>query len=174
MKAYISSRSNINVSELLEQLREDVRTIEFDTKEFAYSVFISKEIQDFIVEANIRLLEKGIRPDLSPIDKTPIDNQKSKFYERKTIYNRTEGKDGYKQSQAFFVDLYKTGLFYKSLKVRGGSSELLEFSTDPKSVELQAIWGDILGISNEDVNELLQILRPKIINFVKKKLKLRK
>ena len=175
MKAYISAKNNINVIEVLQQLAEDINTLPQDVEDFAYKIFYSKDIQTFIVEANRKLLEQGLRPDLTPIEKIPEGNQKSNFYERLTQYNREKGKSGYKEgTQSEFVDLYKTGFFYKSLTVRSGSNELLEFSTDPKSEELEKVWGNVLGISSEDLNKLIMKLRPQIVKFVKDKLKLQK
>lgn len=164
MRAYISKGTN--VLEVLEELRDNIRALPQDIEGFARKIFNSQEVKKFIVEANIRLLEKGLRPDLTPISKQPEGNQNSKFYERYTIYNRD--KEGL---QTQFVDLYKTGFFYESLKVKSGSKELIEISTDPKAEELERVWGDILGISSEDLVLLIEMLRPKIIEFVRKKLK---
>lgn len=172
MRAFISS--SLNVQEILEQLRDDLNLIEDDTKDFASKVFNSTQVKEFIVAANLRLLEQGLRPDLTPISKIPEGNQKSEFYERYTIYNRTEGEMGYEAgSQSQFIDLHKTGFFYESLKVKSGTNELYEISNDPKSPQLQKIWGEILGISGEDLLELMEIIRPKLIKFVKERLRLK-
>lgn len=173
MKAYISSKYNVDVREVLEQLRDDIKNLPTDIEVYARKVFFSPEIRQFIIEANQANLEKGLRPDDTYISKTPVDNQKSEFYERFTEYNRREGKSGYKQSQTQFVDLYKTGFFYKSLEVKQGSNELLEISTDPKAQKLEAVWGDILGISADDLNKLIMLIRPYLVKFVKDKLTLR-
>ena len=168
MRAYIST-GGIKVQEILEVLRDDLRTLPEDLKSFSYNILTSKEVQSFILERNKALLEKGLRPDLTPIEKTPEADQKSNFYERRTIYERGE-----KGLQTGFVDLHDTGFFYSSLTVKASSEELLEFSTDPKAVELERVWGNILGISSEDINDLIFLIRPKIIKFVTDKLKFRK
>jgi hypothetical protein len=168
------SGGNLNVIEILEQLREDLNLLPEQTKEYAKKIFYSNEVRTFIVEANLRLLQQGLRPDLTPIEKIPKGRQTSKFYERWTIYNRSHGEMGYEESQTQFVDLYKTGFFYKSIKVKAGSEDLIETSDDPKAAELERIWGQILGISSEDLNELIAMIRPKLVTFVKSKLKIKR
>lgn len=169
MKAFISAKNQINVSELLEELRDTIKTLPEDIKAYSYKIFTDKDIQNFIVEKNKQLLEQGLRPDLTPIEKEPEGKQTSNLYERQSIYERSE-----LGLQTKFVDLYRTGFFYESLEVKAGSEELLEFSTDPKSPELERVWGDILGISSEDILELIYLLRPKIITFVNNRLKLKR
>lgn len=154
------------VLNVLEELKENLSTLEHDTREYARQIFYSKEIQEFIVERNTDLLFEGRRPDLTQIEKTPEGNQKSSFYERQSIYERKQlGLD------VDFVNLKRTGFFYKSIKVRSGSEELLEFSDDPKAAELERIWGNILGISEQDLFDLRYKIIPKIITFVNNKLK---
>lgn len=173
MKAFITSNYNVDVRDVLAQLRDDIKNLPADIEVYARKVFFSPEIREFIISANIANLEKGLRPDDTYISKTPVDNQKSEFYERFTEYNRREGKNGYKQSQTQFVDLYKTGFFYRSLQVKQGSNELLEISTDPKAQKLEAVWGAILGISAEDLDKLIMLIRPYLIKFAKERLTLR-
>lgn len=169
MKAFISAKENVNVIEILNHLKESFIDMPAALREYSNVIFNSKDIQNFIVEANIRLLEEGRRPDLTQIEKIPEGDQKSSFYERLTIYNRSEeGK------QTAFVDLHDTGFFYRSLKVKAGSQELLEFSTDPKAQELERVWGNILGISQQDLYRLQNIITPKIIEFINDKLKFKK
>ncbi len=159
LKATISA-GGIDVRDMLNQIQEDLNNLPVDIESFARKIFMSKEIQEFIIERNLALLEQGKRPDLTDIEKTPEGGQTSNFYERRTIYERS--KEGL---QTKFVDLHKTGFFYESLKVRAGSNELLEFSSDPKAPELERIWGEILGISSEDLDELILKLRNAINKF---------
>lgn len=166
MKAYISAKNNISATDLLEVIREDLAALPEEIMAYKRQLFMSKEVQDFILECNRRLLSQGLRPDLTPISKIPEGNQSSKYYERYTIYNRSN-----KGLQTQVVDLEETGFFYKSITVKAGSDELIEFSTDPKSPELERVWGDILGISNDDLYELVKIIKPKIVKFVRDKLK---
>ena len=157
-----------SVLNVLEELKENLDTLETATRDYARQVFYSKEIQDFIVQANVRLLNEGRRPDLSEIEKEPIDNQKSNLYERYTIYKRS--KEG---MQTAFVDLKKTGFFYQSLEVRAGTDSLYEFSTDPIAPYLERTWGKILGLSDTDLFELRSRIIPKIVTFVNNKLKVK-
>ena len=113
-------------------------------------------------------MSEGFRPDLTQIEKEPIDNQKSNLYERYSIYERSQlGK------QTSFVDLNKTGFFYSSIKVRAGADSLYEFSTDPIAPYLERTWGQILGLSDTDLFELRSRIIPKIVTFVNNKLKVK-
>jgi hypothetical protein len=75
------------------------------------------------------------------------------------------------------VDLYDTGDFYESIIAKAGVEDLVEFDANPIKIEedgdrinLYNRWGkDIIGLNEEDLQELIEKVKDKLIIEIRKK-----
>lgn len=120
-----------------------------------------REVLKTMVQEN---LEQGIRPDGSLISKTPVAGQISEFYERYTIYlKKLAGKydpDGR-------VTLKDKGGFYAGIEIKTGSDTLYIGDSDSKTEILESTWGKVLGISEEQEQIFIDMLKEELIIFTK-------
>jgi len=156
--------SGIGVGDILGELVEKFSTYNQALNDYSKVLMNSEKVRKFIILANRKNMALGLRPDGSEIEKTPVLKQKSRKYEHYTIdRKREEGKE------YNFVDLYDTGTFYNTLKVVAGSDNFYVKSDEKlKSDAIASIWGDVLGISQDDLQELIEVLRPDFIKFTRR------
>jgi hypothetical protein len=143
----------------LVQLDEIARLIE-TTEEDAYRYFagkIKKEWKDVLIAMNIDNMELGIRPDLSQITKTPVGKQQNDRYERYTVYLKSKRGD-LQVSEDSPVTLEDTGEFRMNIDIVVGSNQIIFIDRDPKSEKIEATWGKVLGITDEQIREFSEII----------------
>lgn len=140
------------LSELLETTQED-----------AYRFFrgkINTDWKHILIEMNLANLNVGIRPDGSVIEKTPVGNQKMTRYERYTVYLKQ--KRGLPVDFDSPVNLKDTGEFRAAIDIQVGLNEIYFINKDWKSEILESIWGQVIGITEEQLFQFTDIILPEI------------
>ena len=152
----------------LQRLDELAALIETNNKD-AYRYFagkIDKEWKRILIQMNIDNLELGIRQDGSDIEKTPVGNQQSTRYERYTVYLKSKRGD-LSVSEDSPVTLHETGTFYDYMDIKVGLNEIYFINLDPKGEKLKSIWGQVLGISIDQLEEFILIVIDDFKKWVK-------
>lgn len=158
--------NNINIRgsgvSVLSELRIKLSGYDEAILEYCRKIMNSTKFKEWLVQKNKENLGEGFRPDGSEITKTPTGKQKSTGYEAYTKYlKEREGKI------ASHVTLYDTGAFYAGIKAVSGSDTIYIISTDSKEAELVAIWGEVLGISDDNRKEFIEMLYPELVKFTR-------
>ena len=133
--------------------------------EAAIESFIAELMQqpdftDWLIYFNRAQMQEGKRPDDTDITKTPKGHQVSDKYEPLTKW--IKDKQGKQYSK---VTLRDTGDFYINEKVKIADQAITFYDTDPKTDELLATWGSVLGISNENLEKFITIIKPDFYTF---------
>lgn len=115
-----------------------------------------------LLEYNEENLKAGIRPDGSDIQKIPIGTQQSTLYERYTRYVKEK-----RGLPADYVTLYDTGSFYSALGILVGSDTIYFVDSDPKTLDIQTVWGEVLGITQYQLFEFIESIQPQLEAFTK-------
>lgn len=160
-------KSNLNGLVQLSDIADKLSTFNQDVMSFARNYLSQKSIKDILIAYNIENLNLGLRQDLTSIEKVPVGNQKSTRYERYTVYLKQKRGD-----ISDIVTLKDKGGVYAGIDVGIGYSELIFFDTDPISSEIEPIWGQFLGISNEQIDEFVELIRPDFEKWVYNRFKL--
>lgn len=128
---------------------------------FGEMLLNSQDVADWLIKANRDNLRAGIRPDGSDITKTPRNGEKSSKYEWSTrLRKEAQGMDGSK------VTLYDEGEFYAGLYAIATETSIELDSDDSKRDLLVAKWGNVFGITNEQLIEFVELIYPRFIDFV--------
>lgn len=135
-----------------------------EVKDFSYKIRTSQKYKDILIGYNIENLKAGKRPDGSDIEKIPTGRQKSSGYERQTVRRKQ-----LKGQEYDHVTLYDTGSFYSALKAVSGSDAIYLTNTDSKAELLRSIWGDVVGITDEQIEEFFSILYEDYLEIENKK-----
>lgn len=146
---------------MLSQLRIGIEGFDRAIKSFGTSLMRRKDVREWLIEANKANLQKGLRPDNTYIEKVPKGKQKNERYEWKTILKKAANGQPYD-----IVTLYDEGAFYAGLSVRANAGVLEIYDTDEKTQQLLAQWGDVLGISQQQLEEFFEWIYPKFVDFV--------
>jgi hypothetical protein len=152
--------------ESLSRLADFLKKSESEVRAFANELINREGYRNILVAYNIENLQKGIRSDGSEIEKTPKGNQKSTKYERYTKYIKR--KRGLESEN---VTLKNTGRFHGSIDVGVGYKDLIFVSRDPKADILESVWGNVLGITEEQAFEFADLITPEIEKFLQKRIK---
>ncbi len=147
---------------VLDEIAAKFKGYEGALDDFSKKILNSQKYKQILRDFNIENLQAGIRPDGSEIQKTPVGNQKSSGYERRT--KEDKAKKGLPYDH---VNLYNFGELYARLKVVSGSDSLLFYNDDPKYPQLVAIWGEFLGITEDQVKQFMEILYEDFNQFSK-------
>jgi hypothetical protein len=137
----------------------------FINLEEAFNEFVSRLMQepdfaDWLIYFNRVQMQEGKRPDNSDIEKSPKGHQTSNKYEPLTKW--LKDKKGRKWDRVTLLD---EGDFYSSEKIKIAGEQIEFFATDPKTPDLIRTWGDVLGISDENLEKFIEIIRPEFISF---------
>jgi hypothetical protein len=151
--------------ESLSKIAEFVKKSESEVRAFAEEIINREGYRNFLVAYNIENLDKGIRADGSDIAKNPKGKQTSNKYERYTQYLKR--KRGLESEN---VTLKDTGQFHGSIDVKIGYNDLIFLSRDPKADILEAIWGNVLGMTEEQAFEFADLIAPEIEKFLQKRI----
>ena len=128
---------------------------------FGESLLQNTKFTDWLVAFNLDDMYEGKRPDGTPIEKTPLPWQQDNRYEQSTIAEKKVKGQVYDR-----VTLKDTGAFYEGVKVNVvGSQQLRIEDTDPKTDSLIATWGLVLGVSPENLEQFIEIIRPEFVRF---------
>ncbi len=128
---------------------------------FGESLLKNPSFIDWLIAFNQDDMMRGLRPDGTEIEKSPAPWQYSTRYEAQTIQAKKVKGQVYDR-----VTLEDTGAFYKGEKVNvTGSKQLRMEDTDPKTDELIAVWGNVLGVSDENLTQFIEIIRPEFFTF---------
>jgi len=144
----------------LSELAEKLGSFDREVRIFAEYILNQEGYKNILIAYNIENLEKGIRPDSSEIEKNPVGNQKSTKYERYTEYLKRK-----RGMTSDVVTLKNTGQFHGSIDVLVGYDSLTFLSRDKKSEILEGIWGKLLGITEEQLFEFTELIRPEFERF---------
>lgn len=144
----------------LQDLATKLNAFEYEVRKFAEIKLNQPSYRNLLEAFNIENLEQGIRPDGTQIEKTPVKNQQSNKYERYTEYLKQ--KRGQNPNT---VNLRDTGSFHNSIVVRIGFDAIYFISRDPKSETLENIWGLILGITEQQLFEFIDLITPEFQKF---------
>lgn len=135
--------------------------IESAFEAFGESLLQNTKFTDWLIAFNQDDMMRGKRPDGTDIEKTPLPWQYSTRYEPQTVQSKKVKGQVYNR-----VTLEDTGAFYKGEKVNvTGSKQLRIEDTDSKTNELIAIWGNVLGVSQENLEQFIEIIRPEFFIF---------
>lgn len=138
-------------------------TINLDSKKILFKIYSETEVQDFIIDLNRieQLFKKGVDIEgnifgtYSPLTETLSQGRSFGF----------GGDSGSKTKRAgdpiFLLD---DGDFYRSFKIRlkNNGSFTISAVTDKDDFDLLD-YGDIIGLSNNSINELIKEILPFII-----------
>ena len=143
----------------------DAAISKLDKLEEALNEFIDHLMQqpdfiDWLIYFNRAQMQEGKRPDNSDITKTPKEHQVSDKYEPLTKW--IKAKEGRQYDK---VTLRDTGDFYINEKVKIADNSIIFYDTDPKTDELLATWGSVLGISDENLEKFIVIIKPEFYTF---------
>lgn len=128
---------------------------------FAENLLSNQQFTDWLVAFNLDDMYEGIRPDGTKIEKTPLPWQHSNRYEASTIAEKKVKGQVYNR-----VTLKDTGEFYDSVTANvTGSQQICIQSNDPKADKLIATWGLVLGASEQNLEQFIEILRPEFFTF---------
>lgn len=156
-------------NDLLSQLKHKLQNFDTALDEFARKILNSQKFKDLILTLNQENLEQGKRPDGTQIEKTPVGKQKEVLYERYTKYLKEKAG---KISE--YVTLYDTGAFYEGLKAVSGSDNIYVIDTDSKTAKIIAVWGNVLGITDEQKEFFVEQIYPEFVKFTQDYFKRRK
>lgn len=151
----------------LSELAEKLGSFDREVRLFSEYVLNQEGYKNVLIAYNIENLNLGIRSDKSEIQKTPEGRQKSTRYERYTQYLKEKRGD-----ISNVVTLKgETGKFQGAIDIKIGSDSLIFLDRDSKASMLEAIWGQVLGITEEQLFEFAEMIRPEFEKFVSKRFK---
>ncbi len=139
------------IATLLESFPEDVI-------KFAQNILNQPRWKDILIAMNIENLDNGIRPDSTPIEKVPVGKQTQTRYERYTIYLKKERglEIGYDSP----VTLKDTGEFRGAIEIKILSDGIYFLDRDWKGEILEGIWGEVLGITEDQLFKFTDMILP--------------
>ena len=109
----------------------------------------------YLLECNQTNALEGLRPDgVTPISKTPVFPQTSTRYERRTRYEKE--KQGKSEEN---VTLEDTGDFWRAETIKAGADTIYFIDNDAKASELEAVWGNVLGVTQEQWDVFIEMVR---------------
>jgi hypothetical protein len=128
--------------------------------DFAFDFAINAEISDKIIELNTieQLYEKGV----------DSKNKSLGLYSDFTIEEKI-----FKNERFDHVTLKDTGRFYNSFRVTASSGQIFITADDVTDYDspLTSIYGkDIIGLTDESLQVVIDLIRPRIIKYVELKL----
>ena len=150
---------------VFDDLKERFDSFGTSLEDFSENILDSSKYRKILRDYNIENLQAGIRPDGSEIQKEPKGNQKNTGYEEGTIRKKEKAGKVYDH-----VTLYDHSDFYKGLKVVKDSGTLQLVDIDDKTEILTTVWGEVIGITQEQREEFMSIIYEDYKKFVRENL----
>lgn len=148
-------------------LAQRLKSFDKEVRIFAEYVLNQQKYKDVLIAYNLYNLNQGIRPDGSQIEKTPTGRQQSTRYERYTAYLKS--KRGDLKDIDSPVDLEgETGNLRASLDIKIGSDRIYFINRDIKSEIIESIWGQVWGITEDQLFEFVELITPEFNKFCRK------
>ena len=142
----------VKLESVLNQIVNNLNGYENALKDFGDKLMRSREVKILMESFQIDNFQSGVMPTGLQIGN----------YDKSTVAKKK--KEGREYD---FVTLYDTGEFYKSIYAAYGSDTIYIDSKDPKLEKIQAQYGQILGITEYQMKELANYMRPKFEEFTK-------
>ena len=149
----------------LSDLRDKLESFDREVRIFAETILNQEGYKNILIAFNIENLNRGIRPDETEIEKEPKGREKSTKYERYTTY--LKNKLG--QPTDVVTLRGKTGNFQGAIDVKVGYDTIYFIDRDIKASLLEAVWGQVLGITEDQLFEFVEMITPEFEKFCLKR-----
>lgn len=151
----------VNFPPIFDEAISRLSNIETAFTSFAEMTVSDPKFTEWLLAFNLDEIYEGHRPDGTEIEKIPAPWQYSPKYEQATINAKKVKGQVYDR-----VTLKDTGAFYDAAKVNvTGSQQIRIEDSDPKTDQIIATWGLVLGVSSENLANFIEIIRPEFFKF---------
>ena len=112
------------------------------------------DLIDLLIAFNQKQMEAGLRPDGSPISPdytavtVEIKQSKGQIYDRVTLHDK--------------------GDFYSSERAMITGDSIVLIDNDWKTEQLLSKYGEVLGVSEENLQSFISLIKPDFISFARK------
>lgn len=147
----------------LQRIREKLGRFDESVRYFSQRYLTKPEIKARLIEYNQVNLDKGIRADLTQIEKTPVGGQKSTRYERYTLYLKEKRRDLFEPDKVSLSG--ESHLFREEIDIKVGADAIYFVDNNWKVGIIESIWGNVLGLTEEQLFEFTEFITPAYADF---------